>query len=150
MPSTISTTSELLLLLDTHVLVWTLEGEKRRIGRRTRTLLTRAEARHAVRVSPVSLFELTALHTLGRLRLTHPVEEWLDTALADGRVRIAELTREMAIEAGAIPREALSDPLDRLLVSTARRLNATFVTSDRTILQHASTVSTLRVHDASR
>lgn len=139
-----------MLLLDTHVLVWTLEGDRRRIGRRTRALLARAEARDAIRVSPVSLFEIMALHTLGRIRLTRRPDEWLDEALADGRVRLAALTRGMAIEAGGIPREALSDPLDRLLVSTARGLDATFLTRDHRILKYATTVSTIRVHDVSR
>jgi PIN domain nuclease of toxin-antitoxin system len=54
-----------------------------------------------------------ALQTLGRLRLTRHADEWIEEALADGRIRIAELTSTMAIEAGAIPREALADPLDR-------------------------------------
>lgn len=139
-----------MLLLDTHVLIWTLEGDTRRVGRRTRALLARAEARDAIRVSPVTLFELTALHTLGRIRLTRPPNEWTDEALANGRVRIAELTRAMAIEAGAIPREAMADPLDRLLVATARGLGATFLTSDHRILDYASAAATLRVHDASR
>ena len=139
-----------MLLLDTHALVWTLEGDRRRIGRRTRALLARAEGRDAIRVSPVSLFEIMALHTLGRIRLTRPPDEWLDEALVHGRVRIAELTKGMALEAGGIPREALSDPLDRLLVSTARGLDATFLTRDHRILKYATTVSTIRVHDVSR
>lgn len=139
-----------MILLDTHVLVWTLEGDARKVGRRARTLLGRAEARDAIRVSPVSLFEMMALHTLGRIRLTRPPDEWLEEALADGRVRTTELTRRMAIDAGAIPREALADPLDRLLVATARGLDAALLTSDRRILDYASTTPTIRVHDASR
>ena len=137
------------LLLDTHVLIWTLEGD-RRVGRSTRALLARTEARGAFRVSPVSLFEVTALHTLGRIRLTRTPDEWIEEALADGRVRIAELTRAMAIEAGAIPRMALEDPMDRLLVATARGLDATFLTSDHRILKYAAATTTLRAHDASR
>lgn len=139
-----------MLLLDTHVLVWTLEGSARRVGPRSRALLARAEAHDAIRVSLISLFEIAALHTLGRIRLTPPLDEWIDGALADGRVRIAELTRAMAIEAGAISRDALPDPLDRLLVATARRMDATFVTADRRILDHASVAPGLRVHDVRR
>lgn len=140
----------MLLLLDTHVLVWTLEGDARRVGRRTRALLARAKPPGGIRVSPVSLFELMALQTLGRLRLTRHADEWIEEALADGRIRIAELTSTMAIEAGTIPREALADPLDRLLVATARGLDAALLTSDARILKYAATLSTLRVHDAGR
>lgn len=139
-----------MLLLDTHVLVWTLEGDARRVGRRARALLARAEARDAVRVSPVSLFEVAALHTLGRIRLKHSLEGWIADALGDGRLRIAELTRAMAIEAGGIPRDALPDPLDRLLVATARRTEATFMTGDRRILDYAASKPGLRVQDVGR
>ncbi len=70
-----------------------------------------------LRVSPVTLFELTALHTLGRLRLTRAPDAWMREALDAGGIRIAELSRQTAIGAGMIPRTALSDPLDRLLVA---------------------------------
>ena len=139
-----------MLLLDTHVLIWMLDGDSRRVGRRTRTLLARAEARDGIRVSPVTLFELMALHTLGRIRFTRAPAEWIDEALAGGGVRLAELTRAAAIDAGAIPRTALADPLDRLLVATARGLDATFVTGDHRILDYAPSAPPLRGHDASR
>ena len=139
-----------MLLLDTHVLVWSLEGDTRRIGRRTRAMLARAEAEDAVRVSPLTLFEISALHTLGRIRLTQGLDEWLREVLDSGRLRIAELTPAAAIGAGMITRIALPDPLDRLLVATARALGATFLTCDERILQYASTDWTVRVHDASR
>jgi PIN domain nuclease of toxin-antitoxin system len=138
------------LLLDTHVLVWTLEGDVRRVGRRARAVLTRAESHDAVRVSPVSLFEVAALHALGRIRLRHSLEAWIADAFADGRVRIAELTRAIAIEAGGISRDALPDPLDRLLVATARRTEATFVTGDRRIIAYAASATGFRVQDVSR
>jgi PIN domain nuclease of toxin-antitoxin system len=91
---------------------------------------------------------LTALHTTGRLRLARAVESWIQEALAAAGVRIAELSPGIAIDAGHIPRDALADPLDRLLVATARRLDATFLTSDERILGYASSTGNVRVHDA--
>ena len=43
-----------------------------------------------------------------------------------------------------------ADPLDRLLVATARDADATFVTCDERILEYAATDPGLRVHDARR
>jgi PIN domain nuclease of toxin-antitoxin system len=54
-----------------------------------------------------------------------------------------------AVDAGFIPRAALSDPLDRLLVATARQLDATLVTGDSAILAYARTGS-VRAHDVAR
>ena len=137
-----------MLLLDTHAWVWSIEGDVRRIGRRARALLTRAGAQDRLRISPVSIFEIMALHTSGRLRLSRPAEGWLREGLAAAGVRVAEVTPAVAIDAGTIPRTALADPLDRLLVATARQLNATLLTADRTILDYARATGSLGVQDA--
>jgi PIN domain nuclease of toxin-antitoxin system len=137
-----------MLLLDTHVWVWSVDGDARRIGRRTRQSLLRAESHEAIRISPASLFELTALHTLGRIRLSGPIEHWIDEALDAAGVRIAELSPAIAIDAGFIPRTALADPLDRLLVATARRLEATLLTGDARILEYAASTGNVRAQDA--
>lgn len=138
-----------MLLLDTHVWIWSVHGDARRVGRRTRRLLSRAESQEAIRVSPATLFELTALHTLGRIRLTRPPDQWIHESLEAAGVRIAELSPAIAINAGKIPRTALADPLDRLLVATASYLEATFLTSDTRILDYASKTGDVRVHNAS-
>ena len=138
-----------MLLLDTHVWIWSVEEDARRVGRRTRQLLSRAESRDAIRISPATVFEVAALHTAGRLRLAHPIEQWIRQALDVAGVRIAELSPAIAIDAGSIPRSALSDPLDRLLVATARQLDATFLTSDVRIIDYAAETGNVRVHDAS-
>lgn len=138
-----------MLLLDTHVWLWSVEGDARRVGRRARQAVSRAEAQEAIRVSPASLFELTALHTLGRVRLTRPPEQWIREALGAAGVRVAELSAAVAMDAGTIPRTALADPLDRLLVATARQLGATFLTSDTRILEYAAARGDLRAQNAS-
>jgi PIN domain nuclease of toxin-antitoxin system len=128
--------------------VWSVDGDTGRIGRRTRQMLQRAQSRAAIRVSPMAVFELAALHTLGRVRLARSLDQWVRDALDAVGVRIAELTPGIALDAGAIPRAALADPLDRLLVATARQLDAIFLTSDRRILDYAATTGNVRVHDA--
>ena len=135
-----------MLLLDTHTWIWTVEGEARRVGRRSRRMIAQAEAREAVRVSTATLFEIVALHSAGRLRLAQPPEQWIDASLDRPGVRIAELTRDAAVDAGFIPRTALPDPLDRVLVATARQLDATLLTADAGILAYAARTGNVRVH----
>jgi PIN domain nuclease of toxin-antitoxin system len=138
-----------MVLLDTHVWLWSVEGDARRVGRRTRQLLSRAESREAIRVSPATVFEVAALHTLGRLRLARPLEQWIRESLGAAGIRMADLSPAMALDAGAIPRGALADPLDRLLVATARALQATLLTSDTSILEYAANTRGVRVQNAS-
>jgi PIN domain nuclease of toxin-antitoxin system len=138
-----------LVLLDTHVWIWTVEADPRRIGRRTRGLLSRAQTQDAIRISPATVFEVTAQHTAGRLRLARSPEQWIHDALAVEGVRLAPLSAAIAIDAGSIPRTALADPLDRFIVATARQLDATLFTRDGGILKYAAKTANVRVHDAS-
>ena len=138
-----------MLLLDTHIWIWSVEGEDRRVNPESRRRILRGESADSVRVSPVSLFEVTYLSQAGRLHFTRSVEQWIEGALHLSGIRLAELTADIAIDAGHIPKAALGDPMDRLLVATARRLGATFVTADRAILAYARG-GHVRVHDASR
>ena len=140
----------MLLLLDTHAWVWSVAGDTRRVGRRARQLIARAEAQDAIRVSSATVFEVAALHTAGRLRLARSPEQWVRDALSVAGVRLAPLSADIALDAGIIPRTALADPLDRLLVATARQLDATFLTADTRILDFATATRNVRVHDASR
>ena len=139
-----------MILLDTHAWIWTVEGDTRRIGQRSRQLIALAAAREAVRVSAATLFEIVALHTAGRLRLSQPAERWLEASLDLPGVRLAELTRSVAIDAGFVPRSALADPLDRIIVATARQLGATLLTADAAILEYAAGTSNVRVHQLDR
>ena len=137
-----------MLLLDTHAWIWSVEGDARRLGRRARTLVAKADEQDRIRVSTASIFEVTALHTAGRLHLSAGVESWLREALAAGGTRLAEITPTIAIDAGTIPRTALADPLDRLIVATARQLDATLLTADAQILRYASRTGNVRVQAA--
>ena len=137
-----------MILLDTHVWVWTAAGDTKRVGRRTLRLIMREERQGTVRVSPISIFELTALHTMGRLRLASPVASWIREVLDVSGLRIVPLSPEVAVDGGAIPREALADPIDRLLVATARQAQAILITADERILKYAADTSSVRVHDA--
>lgn len=136
-----------MLLLDTHTWIWAVEGDARRIGRGARQLLARAHEDGSLRVSPASLFEIAALCTQGRLRLSQPPDQWIRQSLDVSGVRLAELSAAVAVDAGYIPRAALADPLDRLLVATARQLDATLLTGDAAILAYAVQTRNVRVRD---
>ena len=100
-------------------------------------------------LSVASIFEAVALHTAGRLQLTLPVERWIRESIERGGLRILDLERDAAIDAGLIPASALADPIDRWLVATAREHALPLVTADRKILDYASRTGLVRVIDAS-
>ena len=139
-----------MFLLDTHVWIWTLERETGRIGQRTRRVIDRWAAQDALRVSLVSVFEVSALYAAGRLRLARPLEQWVQAALDPVGIRLAPVSLDVAVDAGAIGRDVLPDPLDRLIAAAARQMGATLVTRDSRILEYAAGTGTVRVHDAAR
>jgi PIN domain nuclease of toxin-antitoxin system len=136
-------------LLDTHVWLWIVEDDARHLGRRTARLVERWAEQDALRVSPLSVFEITSLHASGRLHLTQPPWQWTALAIENTRARLLPLPIEAALEAGGIGMATVSDPIDRLLIGTAHQTDATLVTADRRILAYAA-ANRLPVHDARR
>ena len=82
------------------------------------------------------------LHGLGRIRLTIPLREWLEKAVAPPLVRRIGISPAVAAELAALPVSYHRDPADRILVATARVLGATLLTRDRRIVE-AELVDTL-------
>ena len=120
-------------LLDTHVLVWWLD-DRRRLSAAQRDVAASADAGSPLLVSDISLWEVATLHSLGRIRLTIPLREWLEKATAPPLVRRQGISPAIAEAVTALPDSFHRDPADRILVATARVLGATLLTRDRRII----------------
>lgn len=136
------------MLFDTHVWLWVVEGERRRLGRRTQRLIERADAARQLHVSTASIFEVGALHTAGKIHLSMPIELWIDSSIERGGLRLTAVTRPIAVDGGLIPVTALRDPIDRMLVATARHLDVPLVTRDGPILDYAHATGLVRTVNA--
>lgn len=97
-------------------------------------MLSAADGDSPLRVSDISLWEIAALHSLGRIQFAIPVREWLEKAVAPPLVRRHGISPAIAAEADALPDSFHRDPADRILVATARILGATLLTQDRHII----------------
>jgi PIN domain nuclease of toxin-antitoxin system len=137
------------MLLDTHVWIWAA-ADAARIGPRTRRLLDREAAAGRVYVSAVSAFEIGALCAAGRLVLSQPADRWIRESVARGNLRVLDVGLDIATDAGAVGAHAVPDPIDRLLVASARDADQPLVTRDRRLLAFAAHSRLVRVHDASR
>ncbi len=128
-------------LLDTHILLW-WHGDRGRLSREQQDVIAAAGADSPLEVSDISLWEVAMLYSLGRIRLTIPLREWLDKAVAAPLVRRHGISPAVAAELASLPGSFHRDPADRILVATARVLGATLVTRDRRIAE-AELVDTL-------
>ncbi|MFZ0889530.1 MAG: type II toxin-antitoxin system VapC family toxin [Candidatus Binataceae bacterium] len=119
------------LLLDTHVWVW-MQGEPARLARRAASELEKP--RNELWVSPLSVWELALLSERGRWRLREPLALWVEKAMHTIPIREAGFSREVALEAyGTLLKHG--DPIDRLIVATARVFDLVLVTADRRLLE---------------
>jgi len=125
---------ELVILLDTHIWVWWVNGDLRL----PRTCLAYLDevAMGEVAVSMFSCWEVAMLHSRGRLDFGKPLDEWLSFALDRAGVRTLELSREIAVDSCRLPGEFHGDPADRIIVATARTYACPLVTADEKILNY--------------
>jgi PIN domain nuclease of toxin-antitoxin system len=110
------------LLLDTHVVLWWLDDDKR-LSAAARDEIVVAEE---VRVSAATVWEIAIKRALGRLEVP---DDYLDH-VERTRFRPLPITFQHAESAGALPRHH-DDPFDRMLVAQARAEHLTLVTADR-------------------
>jgi PIN domain nuclease of toxin-antitoxin system len=120
-----------MLLLDTHVLVWLVEGSSR-LGTTARKAIDRALATAQLGVSAVTFWEIAMLVEKGRLDIAMELDVWRLELLHNGLTDIP-LHSSTALRAGQL-QDFHGDPADRMIVATALENSAILVTADQKIL----------------
>jgi len=117
--------------MDTHVLVWLLEGSPR-LGSSTLRQINAAFQAGKAAVSAISFWELGMLVEKGRIRVDMDISIWRKDLLQQGLLELP-ITGEIAIKAAAL--ESLhGDPVDRLIAATALQHSLTLFTADEKLL----------------
>ena len=133
-----------MVLLDTHALIWVVEGNGR-LGRRASRLVDAELQADHLGVASISFWEIAMLVKRGRLTVEPSVDQWRLRVLGLG-VEEIPLTGDVAISAVRLP-DLHHDPADRFIMATAMATGATLVTADDRILRWPGT---LNRHDARR
>ena len=116
-----------MILLDTHIWVWWVNGGTQ-LPADTLALI-QTEAPNGLGVCAISCWEVAKLVERGRLALTIPVEFWLAQALQPP-VLLLPLSPEVAAGSTQLPGSFHRDPADQLIVATARHYDCPLVTLD--------------------
>ena len=127
----------MILLLDTHVLIWLMEGNQR-LDLDVRKQIEETALHDAVVVSAMTPWEIGLLAAKKRLNLEMEPQEWVRTALSRPGIRLEPLSPPIAVASSWLPWEMHGDPADRILVATARHLGAALVTADEQLLKYGA------------
>lgn len=118
------------LLLDTHILLWSLLEPGRLSGRVSSEL---ENPHNELWLSPITTWEIMILSEKKRVRLDTDPQSWMREVLNAIPFTEAELNHEIAIQSRTVdlPHQ---DPADRFLVATAMVYQLTLVTADHRLL----------------
>ncbi len=132
------------VLLDTHALVWLLEGDQR-LGDEARRLADMAIREDTLLVSAMTFWEVAMLVQRRRLALVQPVANWRHNVLELGIAEIP-VSGDIGILATELDDFPL-DPADRMIAATAMVHGARLITADGNILGWKGQLRRHAAHD---
>jgi PIN domain nuclease of toxin-antitoxin system len=121
-----------IVIADTHALLWFLAGDSKLSERARETL---ADPANDARVSVASLWEIAIKYSIEKLALSEGVEGILHAAFAQSGFERLEILPEHLIEVSTLPfvehrGHRHGDPFDRLLVAQGRVEGATIISTE--------------------
>jgi PIN domain nuclease of toxin-antitoxin system len=115
------------LVLDTNALLAILT-RPRILGSKTTKLVASTET---LCYSSISVFEIAIKNMLGKLNLSLPLLQLLDTP----ELKSVPFSAEEALETYSLPSLSRHEPFDRMILATVKANGAKLITSDRKMLE---------------
>lgn len=82
-------------------------------------------------IASIPIWEFTMMASRNRIILRISPESWIDYAVSKTGLRVFGLNGMIAVDSCIMPGDFHKDPADRIIVATARSLNATLVIMDQ-------------------
>lgn len=121
------------LLLDTCAVIWISQDEH--ISPEAEQAISTSTS---VRVSVMTSWELGMLVSRGKLPSTRHPLRWFEDFVEAGPVAVEAVDPDILVSASYLPSPIHRDPMDRILIATARERDLTIVTRDSAILSYGA------------
>jgi PIN domain nuclease of toxin-antitoxin system len=123
----------LLILLDTHVVIWLAHDQHRISSRAHEAITNKREDGQGLAVSSMTLLEIARLASQKRIQLTSNLEAFLSEV--ERRFAVLPITGRICVQAFEFPANYPKDPADRIIGATAVIEGLHLVTADQSIQQ---------------
>ncbi|MFB9951751.1 type II toxin-antitoxin system VapC family toxin [Rhizobium puerariae] len=124
-------------LLDTCAIVWLANDQP--VSADVRALLDSIDpASDPLVASVMSAWEIGMLISKGRLPTAKPAVAWFEEFVSSVGIRIIEASPDILIASSFLPQPVRNDPVDRIVIATARQNDLTIITRDRAILAYGA------------
>ena len=124
------------LLLDTCAAIWL--AEETILSKAAKDALAiAAENRQFVYISAISSWEIGLLVARGRLPLSMEPLVWFERLLDIPGMRLANISPRILVGSSFLPGRPPNDPMDRIILATAREGGHRLVTRDKHLLAYA-------------
>jgi PIN domain nuclease of toxin-antitoxin system len=124
------------LLLDTCAMIFIAEGAA--MSAEAMRLIEAADQTGNIFLSPISAWEIGKAVASETLSINVPPLDYFRLFVLNAGAIICEMGPEILVGSSFLPGKAHKDPMDRILIETARRNNFTLVTRDRAILAYGA------------
>ena len=124
------------IVLDTHILIWYLEGIK--LDERQIQIIEDARKQNNLYICAISIWEIGMLANKGKIAFSINVKEWINRMLAIPGLRTIDLSSDILLESTNLPNYAYKDPVNRLIIASTRSINAYLMTMDEKIIEYGN------------
>ena len=130
------------LLLDTHILLWSLLEPERLSDKIASELENHA---NEIWISPITTWEIIILAEKGRIELNEKPVVWMQHVLNSMPFKQATLNHEVALQSRLV-KLPHQDPADRFIAASAAVYDLILVTADDYLIKAAKNYSVLPNH----
>ena len=107
-----------------------------KLSTKVKALIRNTKRYDELLLSAISPWEFSKLLEKGRIGISCNPADWMTTALDLPKLRLVYLSPILAYRSTTLPQPFHDDPVDQIIVATARKENATILTKDKNILHY--------------